>query len=88
MEHIMDAAAEERLRQYIDGLGEILGHPQRREAFALYTLGLFSGLERKSVEPVASPNHTGGRSEDLMSWTRIHIPISTWVELGGGQVTE
>ena len=50
----MDAAAEERLQHYINGVGEILGHPQRKEAFALYTLGLFSDLDRKSVEPIAA----------------------------------
>ncbi|WP_437759694.1 hypothetical protein [Sorangium sp. So ce1389] len=41
----MDAAAEERLQQYIDGIGTVLGHPKRREAFASYTLGLLSDLE-------------------------------------------
>lgn len=50
----MDAAAEERLQHYIDGIGTILGHPKRREAFASYTLGLLSDLERKSVEPIAA----------------------------------
>jgi len=39
MEYTMDAAAEERLQQYINGVGEILGHPKRREAFARYSLG-------------------------------------------------
>ena len=50
----MDAAAEERLQHYINGIGDVLGHPQRKEAFALYTLGLFSDLERKSVEPIVA----------------------------------
>lgn len=50
----MDAAAEERLQQYIDGIGEILGHPKRKEAFARYTIGLFSDIERKSAEPIAA----------------------------------
>src|SRR5580704_736000 len=50
----MDAAAEKRLQQYIDGVGEILDHPKRKEAFASYTIGLLSDLERKSVEPIAA----------------------------------
>lgn len=54
MEYIMDAAAEERLRQYINGIGNTLGHPKRKEAFASYALGLFSDLERKSAEPIAA----------------------------------
>jgi hypothetical protein len=40
----MDAAAEERLQQYINGVDEALGHPKRREAFASYALGLLSDL--------------------------------------------
>src|SRR4051794_41062413 len=54
MEYVMDAAAEERLQQYMDGVGEVLGHPKRKEAFARYTMGLLSDLERKSVEPIAA----------------------------------
>jgi SRSO17 transposase len=54
MEYIMDAAAERRLQQYIDRIGEVLGHPKRREAFASYAVGLLSDLERKSVEPIAA----------------------------------
>jgi SRSO17 transposase len=54
MEYIMDTAAEKRLQQYINSIGNTLGHPKRREAFASYTLGLLSDLERKSVEPIAA----------------------------------
>src|SRR5689334_22260330 len=50
----MDGAAEERLQRYIDGIGSVLGHPRRKEAFASYTVGLLSDLERKSVEPIAA----------------------------------
>jgi SRSO17 transposase len=54
MEYIVDVAAEERLQQYIDRIGSVLGHPKRKEAFASYTIGLLSDLERKSVEPIAA----------------------------------
>ena len=50
----MGAAAEKRLQQYIDSVGAVLGHPQRKAAFASYALGLLSDLERKSVEPIAT----------------------------------
>lgn len=50
----MDGAAEKRLQQYIDGIGAVLDHPKRKEAFATYTIGLLSDLERKSVEPIAA----------------------------------
>ena len=50
----MDGAAEERLQQHIDRIGLVLDHPKRKEAFASYTVGLLSDLERKSVEPIAA----------------------------------
>lgn len=66
----MDAAAEERLQQYIDGVGEVLGHPKRKEAFAKYTIGLLSDIERKSVEPIAAltcpnPRQLGAAHQSL-----------------------
>jgi SRSO17 transposase len=54
VEYIMDAAAEERLQQHLESVGAVLEHPQRKAAFAIYTRGLFSDLERKSVEPIAA----------------------------------
>ena len=64
-------AAGKRLQQYIDGVGEILGHPKRKEAFASYTLGLLSDLERKSVEPIAAltcpdPGRLGAAHQSLL----------------------
>lgn len=66
----MDAAAEERLQQHINAIGEVLGHPKRKEAFASYTLGLFSDLERKSMEPIAAltcpdPGRLGAAHQSL-----------------------
>src|SRR5262245_26886098 len=79
MEYTMDAAAEERLRQYIDGLGKILGHPQRREAFALYTLGLFSNLEPKSVDPIAMLTCPDPERADAAHQSLLHfVSQSDW----------
>jgi SRSO17 transposase len=79
MGYIMDAAAQERLRQYMDGIGEILGHPQRREAFALYTLGLFSDLERKSVEPIAMLTCPNPERADAAHQSLLHfVSQSDW----------
>ena len=36
VEYLVDAVAEERLQQYINSIGTLLGHPKRREAFASY----------------------------------------------------
>jgi SRSO17 transposase len=79
MEYIMDAAAEERLQQYIDGLGEVLGHPKRREAFAHYTRGLFSDLERKSVEPIAALTCPEPEQVDATHQSLLHfLSKSDW----------
>jgi len=75
----MDAAAEERLRQYLDGVGAILQHPQRREAFALYTRGLFSDLERKSVEPIAALTCPDPERVDAAHQSLLHfVSKSDW----------
>lgn len=75
----MDAAAERRLQQYINRIGEVLGHPKRREAFASYTLGLLSDLERKSVEPIAAltcpdPARLGAAHQSLLHF----VSTSDW----------
>jgi SRSO17 transposase len=79
VEYILDAAAEERLQQYTDGVGEILGHPKRKEAFALYTLGLFSDLERKSVEPIAALTCPDPERVDAAHQSLLHfVSTSDW----------
>jgi SRSO17 transposase len=79
MEYIMDAAAEERLQQYMDGIGKVLGHPKRREAFAHYTLGLFSDLERKSVEPIAALTCPDPERVDAAHQSLLHfVSKSDW----------
>jgi len=45
---------EGRLKVYFDRIGRVLGNKRRREAFAQYAVGLFSDIERKSVEPIAA----------------------------------
>jgi SRSO17 transposase len=79
VEYIMDAAAEKRLQQYIDGVGEILDHPKRKEAFAAYTLGLLSDLERKSVEPIAGLICPDLRRLGAVHQSLLHfVSISDW----------
>jgi SRSO17 transposase len=75
----MDAAAEKRLQQYIDGVGKILDHPKRKEAFAAYTLGLLSDLERKSVEPIAGLICPDLRRLGAVHQSLLHfVSISDW----------
>ncbi len=50
----MDAAAQQRLKDYFGQIGELLGHATRREVFARYAVGLLADGERKSVEPISA----------------------------------
>jgi SRSO17 transposase len=50
----LDTQGEQRLEEYIGRIGRILRHKTKKEAFAQYTIGLMSDLERKSVEPIAA----------------------------------
>src|SRR5262249_29595109 len=50
----MEGAAQERLRQYIDLVGDALEEPRRRASYAMYAMGLFGDGERKSMEPIAA----------------------------------
>lgn len=54
MGYEFDAEGEQRLKDYFSRIGDVLAHKKKREAFALYTTGLLSNLERKSVEPIAA----------------------------------
>lgn len=45
---------ESRLECFLGHVGEELPRSDQRQKFALYTLGLLSEAERKSVEPLAA----------------------------------
>lgn len=49
----IDRPAQDRLTNYLDMIGEVLGTPNRRENFARYALGLIGDGSRKSMEPIA-----------------------------------
>src|SRR5215510_3338477 len=54
MAEFMNAAAEQRLLEYLDGIGRVLERPERRESFAVYAWGILGEGERKSLEPIAA----------------------------------
>lgn len=54
MPELMDPAAEQRLAEYFDRIGRVLGRPERRASFAVYALGVLGEGERKSLEPIAA----------------------------------
>ena len=43
-----------RLEDFVEQIGDVLGHSRRRASFATYALGLLGDGDRKSVEPIAA----------------------------------
>jgi SRSO17 transposase len=59
---------EERFGDYVERLGEVLGHADRRTPLRAYTTGLLLPGERKSVEPMAArvePLRVGAAHQSL-----------------------
>ncbi len=50
----IDDATEQRMHDYLDWIGDILGTPQRRANLARYAYGLIGDGDRKSMEPIAA----------------------------------
>jgi SRSO17 transposase len=75
-------SGERRLAQYFDHIGAILRNKKRREAFAMYAMGLLSESERKSVEPMAA-RATGDAQHASAGHQRLHHFIATadWSDL-------
>lgn len=75
----IDRATEQRLRDFLDGIGDILGTPQRRENFARYALGLIGDGDRKSMEPIAARAGASVAHMDAAHQRLLHfITDSTW----------
>src|SRR6185437_350824 len=62
------AGWEERFDDYVERLGDVLGHADRRAPLRAYTTGLLLPGERKSVEPMAArvdPSRVGAAHQSL-----------------------
>ncbi len=62
------ASWEERFGSYIELLGAVVGHADRREPLRAYCTGLLLPGERKSVEPIAArvePFRVGAAHQSL-----------------------
>jgi SRSO17 transposase len=60
--------SEKRFEEYLEGLGAVLGHADRREPMRSYLVGLCLPGERKSIEPIAArvdPRHVRARHQSL-----------------------
>ena len=71
MAYVFDEAAQARMEEYVDGIGDILSNKRRRASFACYFMGLLGDGERKSVEPMAAraaadPEETRALTERLL----------------------
>src|SRR3954468_11587038 len=62
------ADREERFGEYVERLGDVLGHADRRAPLRAYTTGLLLPGGRKSVEPMAAradPARVGAAHQSL-----------------------
>ncbi len=60
--------AAARFAAYVERLGDVIGHADRREPLRAYLSGLLLSGERKSVEPMAArvdPAHVGARHQSM-----------------------
>jgi SRSO17 transposase len=73
MSDLLDAAGQQRLQTYFSDLGDLLGHPRRRESFAMYAMGLLGEAERKSVEPIAARACADPKRIDALHQSLLHF---------------
>lgn len=77
----LDADAEQRLKQYFEDVGALLGNASRRASFATYAMGLLSEGERKSVEPISSRACGNPQSADAEHQRLLHfVGNANWVD--------
>lgn len=62
-----------RLEDFIEQIGDLLGHVKRRASFATYALGLLGDGERKSVEPIAARACGNARDVDAAHQRLLHF---------------
>lgn len=51
---VLNADGQERLIEYFDRIGAVLGSEERMASYALYAMGLLGDGDRKSMEPIAA----------------------------------
>lgn len=72
-------AGKARLEDFLECIGDVLGHANRRASFATYALGLLGEGERKSIEPIAARACGNARTADSVHQKLLHfITDSPW----------
>ena len=64
----LEAGEEKRFEEYVQRLGEAIGHADRHDPLRAYLTGLLLSGERKSVEPMAAridPRHVSARHQSM-----------------------
>lgn len=75
----LDDASGQRLEQYFDRIGAILGHTARRASFAMYAMGILGDGARKSVEPIAARACGDPEAADAVHQRLLHFMVdSAW----------
>ena len=79
MGYELDAGAQSRLGSYISAIGFRLNNKKRREAFAIYAMGLLGSAERKSTEPLAAAVSGDPKTCDACHQRLLHfVGDSPW----------
>src|SRR5215217_5650869 len=79
MPELMDSAAEQRLSDYFDRIGDVIGRDERRASFATYALGILGDGERKSVEPITARACADPARADAVHQRLLHFMVdSRW----------
>ena len=71
--------AEQRLQDYFDQIGAVLGRKDRKESFAIYAMGVLGDGERKSIEPIACRACLDPKKADAAHQRLLHFGLdSRW----------
>src|SRR5678809_331131 len=85
MPNLMNAAAEQRLEDYFDRIGQVLGRPERRASFAIYAFGVLGDGEHQRLHHFAldSPwdDHAVRREAARYALSAItrKEPVEAWI---------
>jgi len=79
----LDADGQQRLEDYFEAIGDVLGLDERRASYAVYAMGLFGDGDRKSMEPIAAradprPRRVTGQHQRIQHF----ITNSDWSDRG------
>jgi SRSO17 transposase len=77
MRTFMDANGVQRLEEYFQRIGDVLGGDSRRGSFAIYAMGLLGDAERKSVEPIAARACPDPDKTDAMHQRLLHFAVNS-----------